>query len=90
MDWYHDNNNDDLGGTFVIKAVAVSDNTPTLLGDANLDGIVNINDVTEIQRNLAEYISLSKTAKANADFNQDGSITIEDCTSMQHYLAEYR
>ena len=90
MDWYLDVNKDDMGGTFVIKAVAVQDNTPTLLGDANLDGIVNINDVTEIQRNLAEYISLSKTAKANADFNQDGSITIEDCTSMQHYLAEYR
>ena len=89
MDWYHDNNNDDLGGTFVIKAVAVSDNTPTLLGDANLDGVVNINDVTEIQRYLAEYITLSKKAQANADFNHDGKITIEDCTSIQYFLAEY-
>ncbi len=89
MDWYHDNNNDDMGGTFVIKAVAISDNTPALIGDANLDGVVNINDVTEIQRYLAEYITLSKKSKANADFNHDGTITIEDCTSMQHFLAEY-
>lgn len=89
MDWYHDTNKDDMGGTFVIKAVAVQDNTPTLIGDANLDGVVNINDVTEIQRHLAEYKSLSKNAKLNADFNKDGEITIEDCTSMQYYLAEY-
>lgn len=40
MDWYHDNNNDDMGGTFVIKAVAISDNTPALIGDANLDGVL--------------------------------------------------
>ena len=89
MDWYSKNNNDNIGGTFVIKAVAYSDNTPTLLGDANLDGAININDVTEIQRYLAEYIKLSKTAKANADFNRDGKITIDDCTSIQYLLAEF-
>ena len=89
MDWYSKNNNDNIGGTFVIKAVAYSDNTPTLLGDANLDGAININDVTEIQRYLAEYIKLSKTAKANADFNRDGKVTIDDCTSIQYLLAEF-
>ena len=89
MDWYKDNNSDDIGGTFVIKAVTVSATSPTLLGDANLDGVVNINDVTEIQRHLSEYITLGKAAKANADYNQDGAITIDDCSCIQHALAEY-
>ena len=89
MDWYKSNENDDIGGTFVIKALTVKSYEPTLLGDADLDGIVNINDVTEIQRHLAEYITLSKTAQANADYNRDGIINIEDCTQIQQMLAEY-
>lgn len=89
MDWYKSNENDDIGGTFVIKALTVKSYEPTLLGDADLDGIVNINDVTEIQRHLAEYITMSTTAQANADYNRDGIINIEDCTQIQLMLAEY-
>ena len=89
MDWYKSNENDDIGGTFVIKALTVKTYEPTLLGDADLDGKVIINDVTEIQRHLAEFITLSKEASANADYNRDGVINIEDCTQIQQMLAEY-
>ena len=53
MDWYLENNNDSLGGTFVIKAVTKQHYPVSLLGDVDLDGKVNINDVTELQRHLA-------------------------------------
>ena len=88
MDWYLENNNDSLGGTFVIKAVTKQHYPVSLLGDVDLDGKVNINDVTELQRHLAEYLTLTKTALANADFNQDGKVTIDDATSLQKMLAE--
>lgn len=89
MDWYEINNDDTLGGTFTIKAITAQHYPATLLGDANLDGFVNINDVTQIQRHLSEMIKLEKTAASNADFNCDGSITIDDCTLIQRLLAEY-
>ena len=89
MDWYEINNNDTIGGTFTIKAITAQYYPATLIGDANLDGVVNINDVTQIQRHLSEMITLKKTAASNADYNQDGSITIDDCTMIQRFLAEY-
>ena len=89
MDWYKEHEDDELGGTFVIKAVTVKHIKPTLLGDANLDGTVDINDVTQIQRHLAEFHTLTDTPAANADYNQDGEITIEDATQIQLVLAEF-
>lgn len=60
-----------------------------MLGDANSDGIVNINDVTAIQRHVAEFEVLEDLQAKAADVNRDGSITIEDATILQQYLAEY-
>ena len=89
MDWYHDNLDDDIGGTFVIKAVTVKDYSPTLLGDVDRNGVVTIRDVTEIQRHLAEFITLTGINAANADYDGDGEITINDATKIQRFLAEY-
>lgn len=85
LEWYETNLNDDLGGTFVIKAVTTKNN---LLGDVNLDGILNIEDATEIQKYLAERVTLSDLAKTNADFNQDGIINILDATAIQKELVK--
>lgn len=60
-----------------------------LLGDANGDGSVNINDVTTIQRHLAEMETLEEICLHAADANQDGTVDIEDATTIQMYLAEY-
>lgn len=88
MDWYAQDNNDDIGGTFVIKAITKK-SPVTLLGDANFDGKVDVRDVTEIQRYCANFANLSGSAKANADFNQDGRISIDDVTKMQRALAGF-
>ena len=60
-----------------------------LLGDANGDGYVNISDVTDIQRAVAEIETLDDLRKKAADVNSDGVVTIDDATFLQTYLAEF-
>ena len=60
-----------------------------LLGDANGDGYVNISDVTDIQRAVAEMDTLDDLRKKAADVNGDGVVTIDDATFLQTYLAEF-
>ena len=59
------------------------------LGDANGDGYVNISDVTDIQRAVAEMDTLDDLRKKAADINGDGVVTIDDATFLQTYLAEF-
>ncbi len=59
-----------------------------LIGDANLDGRVNVQDVTAIQRHQAELSFLTGNSLVSADVNQDGSITIKDATLIQLYLID--
>ena len=74
---------------------AIAQNIPyilldgALLGDANGDGIVNINDVTAIQQHLAEYVSLEGIFLHAADADQNGEVKIDDATLLQEFLAEY-
>lgn len=74
---------------------AVAQNIPFVildgvkLGDTDGDGCVNINDVTHIQRHLAELESLEGIYLHVADANQDGTLDISDATTLQMYLAEY-
>lgn len=52
-------------------------------GDANLDGNVDITDVSTIQRYDVNMISLSDTAMKLADVDRDGAVTILDATWLQ-------
>ena len=58
-------------------------------GDVNLDGNINIKDVTAIQRHLADLGAFSKEQLAAADTNGDGKVDINDATHLQRYLAEF-
>ena len=60
-----------------------------LIGDANGDGAITINDVTMIQRHVAEIETITGTCLLNADTNGDGEVTIDDATLLQRYLAEF-
>lgn len=60
-----------------------------LLGDATGDGNLNINDVTSIQRAVAEIGTLDDLRQKAADVNADGVVTIDDATILQMYLAEF-
>ena len=60
-----------------------------MLGDANGDDSVNVNDVTAIQRHVAELEELEGIYLHAADINCDGETDIDDATELQLYLAEY-
>ena len=60
-----------------------------LIGDANLDGVVDVRDVTVIQRHIAEYELLTGEKLECADVDGDGEVTVADATLLQMYLAEF-
>ncbi len=62
---------------------------PYLPGDVNLDNAVNVRDVTETQRALAQLITLTRAQELAADVNRDGKVSVDDITFLQQYLAEY-
>ena len=60
-----------------------------LLGDVDLNGYVDIRDVTEIQKCLAELREpLDELALMAGDVNGEGNVDISDATSIQLFLAE--
>ena len=61
-----------------------------IFGDANGNGKVDLEDVTVIQRDIAEFDPrLTGDAKLLADVDRDGEVTIKDVTCIQMFLAEY-
>ncbi len=56
----------------------------TLLGDANLDGIVNSEDFTPFSQNVGQ----SGKAWDDGDFNYDGTVNAEDFTPFSHDLGQ--
>lgn len=59
-----------------------------ILGDANGDGCVNINDVTCIQRHVAELEMIPEENRQAALVSGEKSLSIQDATLIQQYLAE--
>lgn len=60
-----------------------------MLGDANGSDSVNVNDVTSIQRHVAQLEMLEGISLIAADINGDGTVGIDDVTEIQRFLAEY-
>ncbi|MBR1481680.1 MAG: carbohydrate-binding domain-containing protein [Ruminococcus sp.] len=75
--------------TVTTEKSAASDTEEILIGDADLDGTITINDVTTIQRFIAEFEIPTGNAVIAADVDGDGVISIPDATCVQFYLAEY-
>lgn len=61
-----------------------------IYGDVDENGIITVQDVSKIQRKLAEYEDLTGVPKILADVDKDGKITVKDVTYIQVYLAEYK
>ena len=60
-----------------------------LIGDANRDGEVNVNDVTAIQRHLADVEVIPERFLVLADTDGNGEINISDATRLQMYISHY-
>lgn len=88
LDWYKYALNDDMGGTFVIKAITRKDTQDySMLGDVNLDGDISIDDVTLTQKYIANLEELSEQSIKNADIDGNSKIEIDDVTLIQKYIA---
>lgn len=83
LDYYKNFQDDDIGGTFVIKAVTKKAYKP---GDVNLDGKIDIFDSTDIQKFTVEKIDFTDEQSALADLNKDGDINVIDALIIQKYL----
>lgn len=84
----------DDSGDYEFKSLSING---IIIGDVNYDGIINIDDVTYLQKHLAGYTNdgqmMIDESNENefvvADFNSDGVINIDDVTEIQKYLAGY-
>ena len=54
-----------------------------LLGDVNLDGVVNVNDATLIQKYVVDLTSLTAKQSSVADFDNNGTVNVLDATAIQ-------
>lgn len=62
--------------------------TSYLIGDANLNGRIAIDDVTLIQKYLVELVTLSEKAVLASDTDLDGNVNVKDATNIQKYIAK--
>lgn len=63
----------------------ITDESVGLLGDANLDGAVDIADATTVQRYALKMTALSETALRLADVDKDSDVSIIDATWIQRW-----
>lgn len=82
-----------LTGTIGVSAQTLIRHTQnSIVGDADNDNVIKINDATLLQKQLAEYSTELDVTNAYThavlDANQDNNITIGDVTEIQRYLAE--
>ncbi len=67
------------------KALLGLKSSVDLLGDANLDGEVNVRDCAAIAKALAK--GEADTLPACADYNQDGEVSVRDAAALARVLA---
>lgn len=75
--------------TFAAISAVSADEITYVRGDADGDGVININDVTAIQRYAAELEELDEVTKLACDVDQSKKVTLSDATIVQRFLAEY-
>lgn len=66
----------------------VIENSEILLGDANLDGLVNICDSAFIAKYLVGTKKLTETQLKTADFDQNGKVNVFDAVLIARYVVE--
>lgn len=58
-------------------------------GDADDDGVINVNDVTAIQRMLADYEDADDSVRTRTNFS-GGRYSVNNATALQAHLAEMK
>ncbi|MGN0452402.1 MAG: starch-binding protein [Ruminococcus sp.] len=76
-----------LSGTEFPEPPVSEPDDKILLGDADLDGKVNVKDATAIQKQVANIITFDDTATLCADADLDGRVNVKDATVIQKFIA---
>lgn len=80
-----------------LSVYALVQNKQYLKGDANKDGVVNVNDVTYLQMHIAGRKNTDGSALIDetnkqlfncVDMNKDGKLSVADVTALQIYISE--
>ncbi|MGN1432427.1 MAG: dockerin type I repeat-containing protein, partial [Ruminococcus sp.] len=77
-----------LTSTISGLTVSAAEETPLILGDANLDGSISVADATEIQKYLAESADFGIRQEVVSNVDNTG-INISSVTLIQKYLSGY-
>lgn len=78
-------------GNVEYPSAAISDMSKTkcvFLGDTDLDGYINIDDATNIQKYLVSLKEFNSEQKMAADFDRNGEVSINDVTAIQKMLVQ--
>ena len=87
MDFYKQALNDDIGGTFVIKAIGKETEIVYEIGDVDLDSKVTVMDATAIQQHIAQIRIFNEKQLSLADTDGDQCVSIMDATIIQQKVA---
>ncbi len=58
-----------------------------LVGDANMDGKINVKDATQIQKAVAGLVTLNVMQTIAADSDVNGKLNVKDATAIQKFVA---
>lgn len=77
---------DRQGDNVIAYAQWIKTNT-IVLGDVNLDGRIDIKDVSLIQMYLSDIVNISEANVVAADVNRNGKVDVNDATLIQEYIS---
>ncbi len=72
----------------VAKLLNVDPDSASIYGDADGNGLINVSDVTEIQKMTVGIVKITPESLKICDVNGDGSVSIQDVTLIQKYIAK--
>ncbi len=72
--------------TFTTKVTTSSEVAPTMLGDVDCNGTVDLLDLTILNQHVVKISVLEGEGFANGDVIADGDISISDLTQLKKYL----
>ena len=72
----------------MLCAIPQAEAASAVLGDANCDGSVTVNDASLILRYIVKLAKLSSQGLTNADVNWDGSVNAADAAAILRYVVK--
>lgn len=72
------------------EPAAASSGFPIILGDADGDNVIDIKDVTAVQRYVAQFTDANGVYTNLGDADRDNELTIGDATEIARWLCEFK